>query len=148
MKQNILGTTPQAYRKTLCRREAVCAAALILTLAMNLLFTLARTEENHAVMLWLNILTDVFCGLFVLAYTSFRILPQRRLYGLMCRQSEVLYGTVQQISEEITRYMDMDCLEIRVDSRRLFLPACSIELVEGEAYTFHIASNVILEVAQ
>lgn len=148
MKQTILGKPAQAFRQTLRMRTAVCIALVVLTAAINLVCVLARTETNHTVMLWVNILMDILCGFFVLSFAGFRILPQRRLYALFRKEGVSADGTVSRISNSATRHMDMDCLEVTADSRRLFLPAGTITLSEGETYTFRIVSNVIVEAWQ
>ena len=148
MKQTILGKPAQAFRQTLRMRTAVCITLAVLTAAINLVCVLARTETNHAVMLWVNILTDILCGCFVLSFACFRILPQRRLYALFRKGGVSVGGTVSRVSRSTTRHMDMDCLEVTADSRRLFLPAGTITLSEGETYTFRIVSNVIVEAWQ
>ena len=148
MKQTILVMPAQAFRQTLRIRTAVSIALVVLTAAINLLCVLARTETNHTVMLWVNILTDILCGFFVLSFAGFRIMPQRRLYALFCKAGISVDGTVSHISSSTTRHMDMDCLEVTADSRRLFLPAGTIPLSVGEAYSFRIVSNVIVEAWQ
>lgn len=148
MKQTILGKPAQAFRQTLRMRTVVCIALVVLTTAINLVCVLARTETNHTVMFWVNILTDILCGFFVLSFAGFRILPQRRLYALFRKKGVSVDGTVSRISNSTTRHMDMDCLEVTADSRRLFLPAGTITLSEGETYTFRIVSNVIVEAWQ
>lgn len=148
MKQTILGNPAKAFRQALRMRTAVSISLVVLTAAINLLCVLARTETNHTVMLWVNILTDILCGFFVLSFAGFRILPQRRLYALFRKAGISVGGTVSRISNSTTRHMDMDCLEVAADSRRLFLPAGTITLSEGETYTFRIVSNVIVEAWQ
>ena len=148
MKQTILGKPAQAFRQTLRMRTVVCIALVVLTTAINLVCVLARTETNHTVMFWVNILTDILCGFFVLSFAGFRILPQRRLYALFRKKGVSVDGTVSRISNSTTRHMDMDCLEVTADSRRLFLPAGTITLSEGKTYTFRIVSNVIVEAWQ
>lgn len=148
MKQTILEKPAQAFRQTLRMRTALCIALAVLTAVINLFCILARTEANHTAMLWVNILTDILCGFFVLSFACFRILPQRRLYALFCREGVSAAGTVSRVSRSTTRHMDMDCLEITADSRRLFLPVGTITLSEGETYTFRIVSNVIVEAWQ
>lgn len=148
MKQTILGKPAKVFRRTLRIRTAVSIALMVLTAVINLLCVLARTETNHTVMLWVNILTDILCGFFVLSFAGFRILPQRRLYALFRKAGISVGGMVSRISNSTTRHMDMDCLEVTTDSRRLFLPVGTITLSEGETYTFRIVSNVIVEVWQ
>ena len=68
MKQTILGKPAQAFQQTLRMRTVVCIALVVLTAAINLVCVLARTETNHTLMLWVNILTDILCGFFVLSF--------------------------------------------------------------------------------
>lgn len=148
MTGSILGTTPRTYKKMLTKRILLCAALGILTIALNALCIFLRTDQNHSIMLWCNILTDILFGFFAISYIYGRIVPQKRLYSLFSRHKTSLSGTVCAISEVSTRYMGITCLKVSVHNRTLFLPVDTLQLEENTAYTFTITSNIILEVAQ
>ena len=82
MKQTILGMPPALYRQKLRQRSFLCIAVATGTLALNILFTALRTDSNHNLMLFLNIVADILAGLFLLPFISLRILPQKRLLQL------------------------------------------------------------------
>lgn len=145
MKRNILGQSPYTYKKQLNRRILGCTLLFLLTVALNIVFTALRTEQNHVWMLLLNILADILCGCFLVYYVNLYIIPRSRLYRLMCRDKIQLQGTVSCINTEYIRYMDVDCHSVTVGGRRLFLPADTIALKEGQSYTFHLVSNIIAE---
>ena len=42
--------------------------------------------------------------------------------------------------------MDLDCLEVQVDERRLYVPVGTILLTSGNTYRFHLVSHIITEV--
>ena len=144
---NVLGMSCAQCKQLLRRRLVWCILLILLTVSANILFTALRTEQNHTWMLLLNIAADVLCSFFLLYYADMQILPQYRLYKLFCRPQEQLTGTVTWISPAPQRYMDLDCYCIMVDNRRVFLPVCGIVLEES-SYTFHLVSNIILEVRQ
>lgn len=147
MKLSVLGQTPYACRKRLQKQIAFCVAAVIVTLGLNLLFTALRTDTNHIRMLILNIAADFICGAFCVYYLTVRLIPKYRLYRLFSRKAEEFTGTVETISQAITRYMDIDCYEITAGGRRIFLPADTFSLEADRQYRFFLVSNTIVEVA-
>ena len=147
MKQSILGKPIHTYRKQLHRRIVLCVVAAFFTLGLNIFLTTLRTDANHNVLLTINIISDILCGIFLLHSIELYIRPQRKLYQLFTRQPEQLTGSVTHISTQPQRYMDMDCYAVTVDDRKVFLPAGTLTLTEGH-YTIHLVSNVIVEVAQ
>lgn len=148
MKQTVIGQDPLRYRRCLKRRICLCAALVLLTLAGNAAAAAARTEENHTLLLTLNILSDIACGFFLVYDIDIRILPGYRLAALMDREKAAVTGTVTHIAPDTVRYMDIDCRQVTVDGRRLFLPAGTLTLNEQEAYHFRVAANIILEAEQ
>ena len=147
MKQSVLGMSAHAFRKKLHNRIRLCVAAALLTVGLNLLLMALRTDATHNLMLVANITTDILCGLFVLYQTERYILPKIRLYKLFARPRETLTGSVTQISTQVQRYMDLDCYAVTVDSRKVFLPAGTLELKQ-QTYTLFLVSNIIVEVSQ
>ena len=148
MKQTILGMPPALYRQKLRQRSFLCIAVATGTLALNILFTALRTDSNHNLMLFLNIVADILAGLFLLPFISLRILPQKRLLRLTQQVSETLRITIAEISPLPQRYMDLDCYPVSGDSRTLFLPANTLVLKERNTYTLSLVSNIIVEASQ
>lgn len=148
MKQTIWGRSPAHCKKLLIRRLAVCGTVLFVTLVLNLVCLASRTEVNHTWMLAANILSDIACGFFLVYYISEYVSPNYSLYKLIGRETADLTGRITHIAQTTTRYMDMDCYAVTVDSRRLFLPAGTVQLQENELYQFRIAANMILEAEQ
>ena len=148
MKQDILGMPIRSYHKMLSIRTAICIGAAVFAVGLNLIFTLFRTEQTHLLMLWLNILTDILCGTFLLAFSDFRILPQRRLYKLALGDRLSFRGTVSDISDSIVRYTDMDCRLVDMSGHKFYVPIHTINLEKGAAYTVSVASNIIVEAEQ
>lgn len=148
MKQTILGMPPALYRQKLRQRSFLCIAVATGTLALNILFTALRTDSNHNLMLFLNIVADILAGLFLLPFISLRILPQKRLLQLTQQVSETLRITIAEISPLPQRYMDMDCYPVSGDRRTLFLPVNTLVLTEQNTYTLSVVSNIIVEASQ
>ena len=146
MKQTILSPlSPARLHRKLLLRSSLCIALALLTAGLNVFLLLTYTEVSYSLHLWLNILSDIFCGIFIIVYSSFRIFPARQLLQLARRKTVPVSGTVQQISDTTTRYLNLDCWEITLDSRRLYLPVRTIQLKIGEFYRFRTASNIIVE---
>lgn len=148
MKQTILGMPPALYRQKLRQRSFLCIAVATGTLALNILFTALRTDSNHNLMLFLNIVADILAGLFLLPFISLRILPQKRLLRLTQQVSETLRITIAEISPLPQRYMDLDCYPVSGDRRTLFLPVNTLVLTEQNTYTLSVVSNIIVEASQ
>lgn len=148
MKTNILGTTPERYRKILCMRIGKCIGITCLALLANTLLTLFRSEENHTLLLLLNIVIDIACAFFMIYYISEYVLPPRRLYRLFFVPSHTYSGVVRHISAETQRYRGIDCVVITIDTHCFFLPAEFPEPEIGVAISVKTASNIILEVEQ
>jgi len=85
MTLSVLGQSARSYKKRLQLRIGLCIAGLVLTIGLNILFTALRTDRNHDLMLFLNIVTDVLCGFLLLYFLQMHIFPELRLYRLFCR---------------------------------------------------------------
>lgn len=145
MKQTILMDNPIRFEKILQRRIWLAVSISLLTLGLNVILTLLRTDANHIWILIVNILTDILCGLFVLPFVTLRILPQRKLLKLTHWEKECLQVTVSAISQHSQRYMDIDCLTVTTENRTLFLPVNTLQLQTGTAYRFMLVQNIIVE---
>lgn len=147
MKQSILGQAAHTYKKQLHRRIGLCMVAALVTFGLNLLLVALHTDANHGIFLALNIGADILCGIFVLYYVEMHIRPQRKLYKLFIRQRQLLTGTVDSVSPQVQRYLDLDCYAVTINERKVFLPANTIKLEPGSC-TLSLVSNVIVEVEQ
>ena len=145
MKQTVWGDSPARFRQTLKKRIILCIGIGLFTLGLNILCALLRTDENHTLMLMLNILTDSLCGCFLVFYISIYIAPASKLSALQSRRKEVFRGTVVKIDPTLTRYMDLDCITVTVEGKKLFLPANTMVIAENTQYTFGVASNILVE---
>lgn len=145
MKQTIIGVPLSQYEKMLRYRTGLCILVAAGTIGLNILFTALRTDSNHTIMLILNIVSDILCGLFLLPFVSLRILPQRKLLKLMRREKEVIRVTVHQVSPTSQRYMDIDCHVVTGENRRFFLPVGTIALQEQAEYSLSLVQNIIVE---
>lgn len=146
MTQNILGMSPTAYQQMLFRRVFMCVCSILFTLCLNLFFLSFFDKWNRQLLFFLNVVTDNLCGCALIAYVELRILPQKKLLRLTKHRFSIYYGTVQSVSGVSSRYMDLDCLEVQVDERRLYIPVGTILLTSGNAYRFHLVSHIITEV--
>lgn len=148
MNTNILGTTPQRYHHMLVRRTILCVAIGGLTLGINLVLTLCRTDSNHTLLLLLNIAVDLLCSFFLIYEIIEGILPRHRLYRLYLSPSEEHCGTLVQIDSSHQRYRGIDCYPVCFDSFRCFLPVGTLTLPVGAPIRVKTVFNIIVEVAQ
>lgn len=148
MKQSILGQSAEAYRRLLRRRTTLCVAVVCLTAVVNLLLAAAFSERTYTAFLLVNIISDIFCGFFLIAYLSFRVLPQRRRYRLFLTTGVCVDGTVRAVQEQTVRRKKLDCLPVTLDDRVIFLPVGTVRLVQGASYRFRLVGGIITEAEQ
>ena len=149
MKQTILsGRSVRSVRTALTLRIALCVLLSVLTLGLNVYFLMTFTDTTYGPYLAGTIVSDILCGTFLVFYSGVFLFPQHRLYRLACRKTNVVCGTVQRISPDTVRYLDMDCLAVTLDTQQLFLPAHTMTLREGAAYQLKTVAKVIVEAAQ
>lgn len=145
MKQTILGISRKAYCRTLCRHISLCTTLAATTLILNVLLSMALTEENRTFLLLFNAGSDALCGSFLIYYSTCHISRQQKLYHLSGNRGIPCQGIVTGISKQTIRYMDLDCLEVTVGNQRLFLPHQTISLEVGTYYHFLTTSGIIME---
>lgn len=145
MKQTVLKQPLNAVKRSLSVKTAFCILAVVLTLACNLVLVLTASDGTNALFCFLNIITDIVCGIFAVWFVSVKILPQRVLCRFAEKPMTEYTGEVREQSEKTVRYMDLDCYELAVSDRKLFLPASPVRLQTGESYRFRLVSNVIME---
>lgn len=146
MKQSILTPSPWEFCRKQRLRKLICLLTALTMVGLNVLFTCLRTEENHVAMLCANILTDSVGGCFSIYCVTACVLPAEKLYRLTRRPVQRVHGGIGSIATETVRYMDVDCLELTVGGRTLFLPAGTIALKVGDTADFSVVSGVIVEV--
>ena len=148
-RQWVLGTHPASFFKSLKKNIAFCVALAVAVILVNILCVRLRTEENHYWMLLTNIVTDIFCGAFLIGYCEMVILPRWRLYRVSAQKARPIYGRVTAVDNRIARYAGLDCYEVVLDGqRRLFLPEGAVSLVIGTDVTVFVAGNMIVGVEE
>ena len=108
--------------------------------------TLLRTTDNHTAMLMINITTDILGGSFLIARLYMCVLPQQKLLKLYDLATQEEAGQVLEIGNSIVHYIGVDCYEVCLPERRLFLPADTLVLTVGSYYHFRLKGNLIVEV--
>ena len=148
IKQWIYGMSPEAFAARLKKRQLFDALLAGITLLLNILLVLFRTDNTHTWFMLVNIVTDIACGVCLAYDLSFNCAPQRRLLKLNDRMKETFCGVITQIEPYTTRYANLDCYCVKLDKRRTFLPAGTLQLEVGAQVELTLSGNVILEVAQ
>lgn len=147
MKQTLLGTDRAVFQKHLRRSTLLCIGVFCAIVFIHVVCTLGRTEHNHTAMLIANIAADIVGGSFLIAWLSMCIFPQQKLLRLYDQATQEATGQVLEIGDSVIHYIGVDCLEVSLENRRLFLPAGTMVLSEGEQYRFRLKGNLIVEVS-
>ena len=146
MKQTIFGTDRAAYQKTLRVNILLCIFVFCVIVFLHVVCTGMRTEHNHTYMLIANIGADVIGGSFLIARLSMCVFPQKKLLQLYDRATQEAAGQVLEIDNTVIHYIGVDCYEVSLSNRRLFLPADTMALTVGQNYRFRLKGNLIVEV--
>lgn len=146
MKQTVLGTDRTVCQKNLRTNILLCIFVFCAVIFIHFVCTLSRTEHNHTYMLLANIAADIIGGSFLIARLSMCIFPQQKLLKLYDWANQEVTGQVLEIGSDLIRYIGVDCYEISLENRRLFLPADTMVLTAHTHYRFRLKGNLIVEV--
>lgn len=146
MKQTVLGTDRADFQKRFRRSILLCILVFCAIVFIHVLCTALRTKQNHTAMLIANIGADIIGGSFLIAHLSMCVFPQKKLLHLYDRGNQEIAGQVLEIGESVIHYIGVDCYEIHLPNRRLFLPADTMVLTAHEHYRFRLKGNLIVEV--
>ena len=147
MTQNLLGISSEKYLSKLNKYKLFTTLLGILVVAINILFLLLRTNENHNILLALSIIVTVTFGWIITATVGIIIKPMAQLYELSQRPTECVLVTIERINPETYRVENFDCQKIHTADNIFFLIADgNIRLKEGDTVSLSIASNIITEV--
>lgn len=146
MRQTIFGTDWASCNKKLRANIFLCIAVFLGIAVIHVVCTLGRTEQNHTWMLICNIAADVLGGSFLIARLSLCVFPLKRMLRLYGQANQEAFGQVLSLADTATHYAGMDCYEVTLSDRRLFLPADTMELTAGTHYRFRLKGNLIVEV--
>ena len=146
MRQILLGESVEQFKRKL-KREIVCwVLGGILVVGLNLLLCLLRTDNNHAILLIANILSDIIYGCILLYRIESSILLRKRMLKMWNRSRRTFSAVIKEISNNTHRVPGMDCAEVLAGERVLYLPQTdTIKLEVGIGYTFGLVDNVIVE---
>lgn len=146
MKQTIFGTDRAACQKNLRVNILLCILVFCVIVFLHVVCTGMRTEHNHTFMLIANIGADVIGGSFLIARLSICVFPQKKMLQLYDRATQEAAGQVLEIGNTVIHYIGLDCYEVSLSDRRLFLPADTMVLTAGQNYRFRLKGNLIVEV--
>ena len=93
-KQWIYGMPPAAFAEKLKKRWRFDALLAGITLLLNILLVLFRTDCTHTWFLLVNIATDIACGVYLVYDLSFNCAPKKRLIKLNDRMKETVCGVI------------------------------------------------------
>lgn len=155
--ESILKMPKKAFWRRLVIKFSLCAAIIVLTVAVNICLTAMRSEQTHNAFLAANILSDIAAAWFVYSCAELSLLPGYRKYRLFCKaehSGERITGSFIGFSEK-QRYEKMNCVlaEFSCDGerRKIFIAENTFEksFREGIELTLTAADNiaVLCEVA-
>lgn len=147
MKQTIFSTDRNTCQKNVRRNILLCIVVFCAIVVIHWVCTCLRTEQNHTAMLIANIAADIIGGSFLIAWLSVCVLPQQKLLRFYDRATQEATGEVLEIGSDLIHYIGVNCYEVRLPDRRLFLPADTMVLTVGELYCFRLKGNLIVEVS-
>lgn len=136
------------YKKSYIRAVVRCVIATLLTVAINIICLVLRSDENHYWMLFVNLLSDWIGGVLLVYLASNYVQPRKELYRLSCKRREEIHGTINKVELEPIRYERINCVTVYVGQRQMFAPEGMALPKPDVAATFFVAGNVILEVAE
>ena len=147
MKQTVLGIDRAVFQKNLRTNILLCIFVFCAIVLIHVVCTVARTEYNHTYMLLANIAADIIGGSFLIARLSMCVFPQKKLLQFYDRATQETTGQVLEIGNSIIHYLGVNCYEVSLENRRLFLPADTRVLTAGKHYRFRLKGNLIVEVS-
>lgn len=147
MKQTVFGTDRAACQKNLRTNILLCILVFCAVVFLHVVCTGARTEHNHTAMLIANIAADIIGGSFLIARLNMCVFHQKKLLKLYDQATQETTGQVLEIGNTVIHYIGVDCCEVCLENRRLFLPADTMTLTVGKHYRFRLKGNLIVEVS-
>ena len=114
----LLNCDIQLYRKKLTTRKGIAIAVAAITVILNVLLSVFRTDNMHTAFLVINILADIACGWFEIAWYLFAISIQAKLLKLATANSELaqnVSGTVTSVSGDTQVVSKLQCRKVTVE---------------------------------
>ena len=150
MKKSILGTSKEEYRRKLNIYIAITVAVIVITVALNVVLTLLRTESTHAAFLAVNIIADIAAVWFTIFFVSNVIVIKKRLFSLAERSAagETFTAEAESVSANTVRVSFFNCFEVVCTDGRKFYCAKNGALcvTAGMKATFTLVENILVEV--
>lgn len=146
MRYNVLNNSEEIACVELENHKRKCIAICAITIIANVLLTLFTVEATTKLFLIINILVDIVVGMYVYTYYLANISTQKKLIAISQKAREKVSGTVEKISDETITHLSIECVEVKVSERILFMPLNTIQLSCGENIVAYCNSNVIVEV--
>ena len=146
MRYSVFSKSEEIVGAELKKHKRKCTAICAIALITNVLLTMFTTETTIKLFLIINILLDIVVGMYVYTYYLANISTQKKLIAISQKAIEKVSGTVEKISDETITHLSIECVEVKVSERILFMPLNTIQLSCGENIVAYCNSNVIVEV--
>ncbi len=146
MKQTVFGADAAKYKTETNKRISLSALVAVAVIVLNVIFTALRTDENHILMLILNIFVDIAGVWFLIYFITVKISPRCRLSKLYGKKKSKHEGVIDEISDDSITQDGFDCLKLKIGERVFFLISDgAIKLEAGQKIMFLTVGNVIVE---
>lgn len=147
----LLNCDTQLYSKKLATRKGIAIAVAVITVILNVLLSVFRTDNTHTAFLVINILADIACGWFEIAWYLFAISMQNKILKLATANAKLtqsVSGTVTDVSEDTQVVSKLQCRRVTVEgdeTRIVFVvDGSGIALECGAKYSVTTVDNIAI----
>ncbi len=148
--QTIVGKNPDMALKKIKKSKWCLTALVLFVILINVICTLLRNDENHYLMLAVNIVTDISLGVFLTAYLNLVLIPRVKAKKIYGGNKAHYRGVIESVSETTVRVGGLDCFKVTllIPGRRFFFLCDNgeISIEEGREVSVYAVSGVIAEV--
>jgi hypothetical protein len=147
MRNNILGESPIEFKKKIRRFICLSVLGLAAVVLCNVVLTAFRHTIGKPLSMVLNVALDTFYLAILVYYYDYKLSEKIKIYKIVRLKNESLQGVVEFVEERSIRHRGLDCYEVSISSRKLFLPiSCSDCLKKGETVSVKYVQRIITEV--
>lgn len=148
----LLNCDIKEYAKKLNIKRITVVCVFVAVLLLNILLTVLRNDQTHVAFLTINIISDIACGWFIIAFYFFAIASQSKLLKLVSADESLkqkITGTVTEISRFAQTVSKFRCVSVTVvngDEKRTVFVAegGGISLEKDMSYLLTTAENIVI----
>jgi hypothetical protein len=147
MSNNILGESPVEFKKKIRRFICLSVLGFVAVVLCNVVLTAFRHTIGKPLSMVVNIALDTLYLAILIYYYDHKLSEKIKICKILRLKEESLHGVVEFVEERSIRHRGLDCYEVSISSRKLFLPiSCSACLKKGEIVSVKHVQRIITEV--